>query len=127
MGDRMTSAELVASQAKPKSNKFSAQRIDADGISFDSKKEARRWGELKFLERAGEIIELRRQVVVPLEGRDGPLLARKGRQMRLTVDFGYVEVATGLTVYEDSKGAITRDYEVRRAVAAAQGIMVIET
>ena len=127
MGDRMTAAELVASQTKPKGNKFSAQRVEVDGISFDSKKEARRWGELKLLERAGEIIDLRRQVVIPLVGRDGPLLARKGCQMRLTVDFGYTEVATGLAIFEDSKGAITRDYDVRRAVAAAQGVTVIET
>ena len=126
MGDRMTAAELVASQTKPKGNKFSAQRIEVDDISFDSKKEARRWGELKLLERAGKIIELRRQVVIPLVGRDGPLLARKGRQMRITVDFGYVEVASGLTVYEDAKGLPTRDYEVRRSVAVAQGVEIVE-
>ena len=126
MGDRMTAAELVASQTKAKGNKFSAQRVEVDGISFDSKKEARRWGELKLLERAGEIIELRRQVVVPLEGSGGPLLTRTGRQMRITVDFGYVEVASGLTVYEDAKGLPTRDYEVRRSVAAAQGVEIVE-
>jgi len=122
----MTAAELVASQTKAKGNKFSAQRVEVDGISFDSKKEARRWGELKLLERAGEIIELRRQVVVPLEGSGGPLLTRTGRQMRITVDFGYVEVASGLTVYEDAKGLPTRDYEVRRSVAAAQGVEIVE-
>jgi hypothetical protein len=126
LGDRMTAAELVASQTKAKSNKYSAQRVEVDGITFDSKKEARRWGELKLLERAGEIIELRRQVVIPLVGRYAPLLARKGRQMRITVDFGYVEVASGLTVYEDAKGMPTRDYEVRRSVAAAQGVEIVE-
>ena len=126
MTDRMSAAELRAIQEQPKSQKYSAQRITVDGITFDSKREAKRWTELKLLEQAGEIIELRRQVVVPLEGRDGPLLARKGRQMRITVDFGYVEVATGLTIYEDAKGMPTRDYEVRRAVAAAQGVEVRE-
>jgi hypothetical protein len=127
MTERMSTAELRAMQKQPKSQKYSAQRITVDGITFDSKREARRWAELNLLERAGEIIALRRQVVVPLEGRDGPLLARRGRQMRITVDFGYVEVATGLTIYEDSKGHPTRDYAVRRAVAAAQGVEIKET
>lgn len=126
MTARMSAAELRAMQEQPKNQKYSAQRITVDGITFDSKREAKRWAELKLLETAGDICELRRQVVVPLEGRDGPLLARKGRQMRITVDFGYVEVATGITIYEDAKGIPTRDYEVRRAVAAAQGVEVRE-
>jgi len=109
-----------------RSNKYSAQRTMLDGIKFDSKREARRWAELCLLERAGEIADLRRQVPLELEGRDGPLLTRTGRHMRLTVDFVYVDKRTGLTVYEDAKGVPTRDYEVRRAVAAAQGVEVIE-
>ncbi len=76
--------------------------------------------------RAGEITDLRRQVPLLLEGHAGPLLTRTGRRMRLTVDFTYTDMNTGLTIYEDAKGFATRDYEVRRAVAAAQGIEVIE-
>ncbi len=111
-------------------NKFGAQRITVDGIKFDSKREANRWLELRNLERAGQITDLRRQVVVELQGRDGPLLTRTGRKMRITVDFAYVdlrnEATAGLTIYEDAKGKPTRDYEVRRAVAAAQGVEVHE-
>lgn len=107
-------------------NKYSAQRTVIDGISFDSRREARRWAELCLLERAGEIADLRRQVPLMLEGRDGPLLTRTGRRMRLTVDFSYTDLRTGLTVFEDAKGHPTRDYEVRRAVAEAQGVKVRE-
>lgn len=111
-------------------NKFGAQRVTVDGIKFDSKREANRWLELRNLERAGQIADLRRQVVVELQGRDGPLLTRTGRKMRITVDFAYVdlrkEATAGLTIYEDAKGKPTRDYEVRRAVAAAQGVDVVE-
>ena len=107
-------------------NKFSAQRTTLNGVQFDSRREAKRWAELCLLEKAGEIADLRRQVPLELEGRDGPLLTRTGRRMRLTVDFAYTDLRTGLTVYEDAKGMPTRDYEVRRAVAAAQGIEVIE-
>lgn len=127
MNDRMTAAQLRELQDKPKDHKYRAQRVTIDGITFDSRREARRWAQLQLLERAGEIENLRRQVVVPLEGRDGPLLARKGRQMRITVDFAYLDLSTGLTIYEDAKGFATRDYEVRRAVAAAQGVEIVET
>ena len=107
-------------------NKYAAKRTELDGIPFDSKREALRWAQLCLLERAGVIADLRRQVVLELEGRDGPLLTRTGRRMRLTVDFAYTDLSTGRTIYEDAKGMPTRDYEVRRAVAAAQGIEVIE-
>lgn len=109
-------------------NKFSAIATVVDGIRFDSLREARRWGELRLLERAGEIRNLRRQVAILLMGQAAPLKTRTGRQMRLTVDFVYEDARIGwATVYEDSKGVPTRDYEVRRAVAAAMGIEVIET
>jgi len=124
--ERMTAADLRAMQSQPKSQKYGAQRTVVDGVTFDSKKEAARWAQLCLLQRAGQISDLKRQVVVPLVGRDGPLLSRKGRQMRITVDFGYVDLKTGLQVYEDAKGMPTRDYEVRRAVAGAQGIEVVE-
>ena len=109
-------------------NKFGAIKTTVDGIKFDSLREARRWGELRLLEKGGEIRNLRRQVRIDLEGKNGPLRTRTGRQMRLTVDFVYEDKRQNWAeVYEDSKGAITRDYEVRRAVAQAMGIEVIET
>jgi hypothetical protein len=109
-------------------NKFGAIRTEVDGIKFDSLREARRWAELRLMERAGEIRNLRRQVAIALIGRDGPLRTRTGRPMKLTVDFVYEDRLSGwAVVHEDSKGAVTRDYEVRRAVAAAMGIEVIET
>lgn len=109
-------------------NKFNATPTVVDGIRFDSLKEARRWGELRLLERAGDIRNLRRQVAIPLIGRDAPILTRTGRPMRLTVDFAYEDKRLGwATVYEDAKGVPTRDYEVRRAVVAAMGIEVKET
>jgi len=126
MTERMTTSEFRQIDRKRGKQKYNAQRTTVDGITFDSAKEARRWQELRLLERAGEITDLRRQVVVPLDGRNGPLLTRTGRKMRLTVDFAYTDLKTGLTIYEDAKGMPTRDYEVRRAVAAAQGVEVIE-
>ena len=108
-------------------NKFSAIATTVDGIRFDSLKEARRWAELRLLERAGLIRNLRHQVVIPLQGQNGPLKTRTGRHMRLTVDFAYEDARLNWAlVYEDAKGMPTRDYEVRRAVAQAMGIEVTE-
>ena len=106
-------------------NKYGAKKVVLDGITFDSQKEARRWSELKLLEKAGEITDLRRQVVIKLMGQHRPLYTRSGRQMRITVDFAYIE--GGQQVYEDSKGVPTRDYEVRKAVAEAMGYSIRET
>ena len=129
MSERITAAAFRAGQAaegKTGFNKFGAQPTTVDGIRFDSLREARRWGELRLMEKAGEIVDLRRQVPVELQGRDGPLLTRTGRCMRLTIDFAYTDSRSGLTIYEDAKGMPTRDYEVRRAVAAAQGVNILE-
>lgn len=110
------------------SNKFSAISTTVDGIRFSSLKEARRWGELRLLEKAGEIRNLRRQVKIPLVGQNGPLKTRTGKPMKITVDFAYEDRRLNWAeVLEDSKGMPTRDYEVRKAVVQAMGLEVIET
>lgn len=43
-------------------NKYRTQKIVVDGIKFDSKKEAKRYKELRVLEKAGIISNLQRQV-----------------------------------------------------------------
>ena len=109
-------------------NKFGAIATTVDGIRFDSLKEARRWGELRLMEKAGEIRNLRRQVKIPLIGQAAPLKTRTGRAMKMTVDFAYEDSRLGWAeVLEDSKGTPTRDYEVRRAVVQAMGLEIKET
>ncbi|MFB9149545.1 DUF1064 domain-containing protein [Roseovarius ramblicola] len=129
MSDRMSAADYRAQRAAEADvprNKYGAEPVEVDGIRFDSKREARRWQDLRLREQAGEIEDLQRQVVLILHGKDDVLRTRSGRPMRITVDFSYFETATGIRVYEDAKGKPTRDYEVRRAVAAAQGVEVVE-
>ena len=43
-------------------SKYGAKKVEIDGIIFDSKKEGRRYQELKMLQKAGEISNLQRQV-----------------------------------------------------------------
>ena len=46
-----------------KTNKYHNRKVKtSDGIVHDSRKEANRWQELKLLEKAGKIIELKRQM-----------------------------------------------------------------
>jgi hypothetical protein len=44
-----------------KRNKYGAKKTVVDGITFDSKREAKRYGELKLMERAGYIANLQLQ------------------------------------------------------------------
>lgn len=49
-------------------HKFRAQPTQYDGIKFSSKKEAKRYIDLKMLEKAGEVLFFLRQVAFPLDG-----------------------------------------------------------
>ncbi|MBB95615.1 MAG: hypothetical protein CML68_13620 [Rhodobacteraceae bacterium] len=96
------------------------------GITFDSKREAERWGQLKFLEQGGEIRNLQRQVPVGLVGWGGPILTPTGRPMKAVIDFVYEDKRLNwATVYEDAKGHETDVSKMKRAILSAQGIEVV--
>lgn len=107
---------------KPPRSKYNAQPVIVDGIRFDSRGEAKRWVELQLLERAGEIRNLRRQVVFPLVIDGEPVLIRSegfpgGRAAKITLDFGYIENEAEVT--EDFKGFFTPEAKLRIAVFEA--------
>jgi hypothetical protein len=103
-----------------------AKRVTVDGITFDSKREAARWSELKLLERAGKITDLRRQVPFPLFGRDDPILTPTGRKMKYIADFVYYDPFLKAEVVEDAKGWATDVYKIKKAILQAQGVEVRE-
>jgi hypothetical protein len=80
-------------------NKFRNRKTVVDGLTFDSAKEARRWSELRLLERAGQITDLVRQEPIRLEV-NGKLVCK------FIPDFCYVE--NGQKVVEDVKSPATR-------------------
>lgn len=136
MVQRMTIAEFRKSRGgkgpsrearTPKVNKYRAEKVTVHGITFDSKREAARYQELRLLERAGAITDLQLQVAIPLMGRDGPLKGISGRALTYRADFTYFETASSRNVVEDCKGFKTRDYLLKRSILAAQGIEVMET
>jgi len=90
------------------SNKFGNRKTVVDGITFASAKEARRYGELKLLERAGEIQGLSLQPRFPLRVNGKLVCTYVG-------DFLYVEAADPARdpVVEDAKGFKTPEYKLK--------------
>lgn len=95
-------------------SKYGAKKVEIDGIIFDSKKEGRRYQELKMLQKAGEISDLQRQVkyiLIPAqrepdtEGPRGGIIKGKllERECSYIADFVYKDTK-GNTVVEDVKG-----------------------
>lgn len=104
------------------------KRAILDGEKFDSRREMRRWAILNMMLKATppEISDLRRQVKIALQGRDGPILTPTGRQMHYVADFVYRNLKTGREVVEDAKGHPSDTYQMKKAILAAQGIWVVE-
>ena len=96
---KIISREIGKSAPK---NKYSAEKTEIDGHKFDSRKEAQRYAELRLLEKAGVISELRTQVkytLIPSQKRsDG----KTERECYYLADFVYRQ--NGATVVEDVKG-----------------------
>lgn len=102
-------------------NKYNAKKITVDGLTFDSKREAQRWMQLKLLESGGAIKELERQVEYEL------IPKQKGeRAVRYIADFRYID-HDGKTVVEDTKGVKTPVYILKRKLLLwVHGIRVVE-
>ena len=61
--------------ARPKQSKYRNKKIVIDGMTFDSTKEGRVYGELKLLKASGEIADFRRQVTFMIE-HNGVLICK---------------------------------------------------
>lgn len=89
-------------------------------IFFHSKAERRRWTQLRLLERAGEIQNLKLQEPFPL--------VVNGLKIGVYyADFSYVEVRTETAIIEDIKGISTAVYKLKkRLVNALYGVDIVE-
>ncbi len=70
-------------------SKYHSNKTEVDGILFDSKREAQRYQQLKLMERAGMICDLKRQVkyeLIPAQYIDGKCVERA---VTYTSDFEY--------------------------------------
>ena len=107
-------------------NKYRAKKTEVDGIVFDSKKEARRYQELKLFEKAGVISDLQTQVkfvLIPAQRINGKVVER---ECSYVADFVYLDEA-GKKVVEDTKGVKTKDYIIKRKLMSwVHGINIKE-
>jgi hypothetical protein len=96
-------------------SKYGARKTVVDGITFDSVREASRWNDLKWLEKAGKISRLERQVTyvlapsVLLHGE-----AKKKPALRYVADFRYVAAGSPNVIVEDAKGRDTPVSRIKR-------------
>ena len=93
-------------------NKYKNKKVTIDNITFDSKKEARRYEELKLMEKTGLITNL------VLQPRYELLKAfkRRGkthRKIEYIADFKYFDNERQVEVIEDVKGVSTSVFSLK--------------
>jgi len=102
-------------------NKYRAIKTVKDGITFDSKREAARYEDLKLLERAGEITDLTLQPKFPI-------MINGKEVFEYRADFQYEK--DGERIIEDVKSAMTRKLPVyrikKKCVEAYYGVEIQE-
>lgn len=84
-------------------SKYRSIKTTVDDITFDSKKEAKRYQELKLLLRANKIENLRLQVPYVLIDK-----SKYGRQIKYIADFVYYDKELRQEVVEDTKSEATK-------------------
>lgn len=98
-------------------NKYRNRKTTVDGITFDSQKEATRWCELTWLQKAGEIRDLQRQVLFTLipaqKDENGKVIERA---CTYVADFSYRDAKTNRLIVEDVKSPATKTpvYKIKR-------------
>jgi len=96
----------------PKKHKYNAKPVEFEGFKFDSKKELKRYQELKMLEKAGKIKDLELQPVFLIQ--EGFYYRGKAiRQITYRADFEYID-ENGNRVVEDVKGFKTDVYKLKK-------------
>ena len=104
--------------------KYGNVRTEVDGVTFHSKREAKRYEELELMQKAGEIRELKLQPPYTF-------YIRGIKICKYVADFSYREIKKNgdrLLIIEDVKGHRTREYIIKRnLMKALYGIEVRET
>ena len=120
-------------------SKYRNKKTEADGIIFDSRKEANYYLLLKQRLDAGEIENLRMQVpyeLVPavwktevkhLKTKDKEIRKQVQRAVHYVADFVYTDTRSGEEYVVDAKGYRTKEYMLKRKMMLAfKGISIVE-
>ena len=115
-------------------SKYNSRKIEADGETFDSRKEYFRYKELQLLEKAGKIENLRRQVkyrLLPSQYEEADNLMKRvliERPVTYVADFVYRVPGEKHDTVEDCKGLKTDVYILKRKLMLYfHGIKIKET
>ena len=92
--------------------KYGNRKTTIDGITFDSKREAARYRQLKALEQAGEICNLELQPRFVLLDTFTDSHGKRHQAITYVADFQYTEA--GRVVVEDAKGVETAVFKIKR-------------
>lgn len=126
-------------RGNPPHAKYGNKKITVGGITFDSRREAKRYQELYFLQKAGKISDLelqKRFELIPAQYETFERYGKKGQRLKdgqrcvekavfYVADFCYVQ--DGQKVVEDTKGVRTKDYVIKRKLMRwVHGISVRE-
>lgn len=126
-------------RGNPPPAKYGNKKITVGGITFDSRREAKRYQELYFLQKAGKISDLelqKRFELIPAQYETFERYGKKGQRLKdgqrcvekavfYVADFCYVQ--DGQMVVEDTKGVRTKDYIIKRKLLLwVHGIRVKE-
>jgi len=118
----MTAAEYRKRMGKSNSTKHLNIKTEVDGVTFDSRKESKRWFELSQLQKRGEISELQRQTTWEFTVNNKPIC-------KYIADFEYIK--NGQRIVEDTKSEHTRKLPVyrikKKLMAACYNIEIKET
>ncbi len=112
-------------------NKYNNKKVQLDGITFDSRKEANRYAELKLMQQCGAIKDLQLQkmfVLIPSQYIDGKCVERA---CRFKADFYYFDNYSQKWICEDVKGyKDSKAYDLyvikRKLMLYVHGIRVVE-
>ncbi len=111
---------IIPRYEKPKQLKYSNRITVVDGIRFHSKKEADRYGELTYMQKAGEIkhLELQKSFELKVNG------VKIGNYR---ADFYYLDTQNHEWVVEDVKGFHTHVYRIKKKLMlAVHGVRIRE-
>lgn len=116
---------------RKRQSKYGNQKIEFDGHMFDSKLEARRYSELKLLEKAGEIKELELQKAFVIQPSFFDDKGKRQTAIKYIADFVYWEKreAGWKYIIEDVKSPATkkdRVYKLKKKMMAYNGYVISE-
>ena len=95
-------------------NKYFNKKVVVDGIKFDSKKEAKRYIELKILKRSGKIRDLELQAEFILQPKYKNAKGENIRAITYKADFLYYDLEKEKYIVEDTKGFRTDAYKIKK-------------